>query len=90
MDFRLVPMQACPGPLKTPLYVDAELSICVGSPHIRCLVGIPGPLQCCERHLPPIVCREAHYLRFGLLKDRKPERRARSHDHHRYPFQPSW
>ena len=92
IDFHLVPLEARPGPLKTPYYLDAELSICAESPaqllkFDRLFVYLAGRSD--GEHLPPIVCLQTHYLHFGL-GDRKPERRTSSPDHRHHPLQSSW
>ena len=80
IDFHLVPLEARPGPLKTPRYLDAEISVCPDSPAQvhkldRLFVYLAGCIDG-ERHLPPTFSLQAHF-RFGL-GDRKPKRRARS------------
>ena len=82
---------ARPGPLKTPRYFNAKVSICGDSPaqvrKLDCMfVDLAGCIGC-EGHLPPTFGLHAHYLCF-CLRDRKPEQRARSHDHRRHHLQP--
>ena len=80
-----------PGPLKTPRYFNAKDSVCsdcaVQVHKLDCLLVYLAGCIDCERHLSPAFGLQAHHLCFRL-GDRKPERRARSHDHRHYPLQP--
>ena len=91
MHLHLVPLEARPGPLKTPRYFNANVSVCGDIPvqvhKIGCLfVYLAGCIDC-ERHFPQAFGWQAHILCFRV-RDRKRERQAHSHDHRHHPLQP--